>query len=170
MKIGVCCGRTALVAAGALVGAVLVLPAGAKADATAPDECAAPRVTGVSAVLDALSTGSAAGPSVIFGVAQVPLSAPLPAPLDAVQAQLIAQSAESVQQMRADAPEQVDQVRAAVAPLASGNEFANPGVEAFASGLETAADTGGAGIAPADTTLREVATIVRASQETSAVC
>lgn len=170
MTLGVRYAPAVVAAAGAVVCAALALPAVANADAGASAECAPDRVTGISAGLDALSTGSAAGPSVLFGVATVPLSQPLPAPLDAVQAQFLGQGAESVQQMRADAPGQVDQVRTAVAPLASGNEIANPGVEAFASGLEGAADAGGPAIAPGDTSLRETATIVRASQEDAAAC
>lgn len=166
MKFGLRYAPPAFAAAGAVVCAALALPSVAKADA----ECDADRVTGISAVLDAVSTGSAAGPSVLFGVATVPLSQPLPAPLDAAQAQLLATGAENVQQMRADAPGQVDQVRTAVAPLASGNEMANQGVEAFASALEGGADAGGAAIAPGDTSLRETATIVRASREDAPAC
>lgn len=168
MTTGVRSVRTAAVAAGAVVCGVLALPSVAKADASA--DCPAARVTGVSAALDAVSTGSAAGPSVLFGVALVPLSQPLPAPLDAAQAQALALGADGVQQMRTDAPGHIDQVRAGIAPLATGNEFANPGVEAFAGSVETTADTAGPAIAPADTTLREAATVVRANQETGRVC
>ena len=161
-------GVRAVVAVAGVAGcAALALPAVAKADAAAPDECSAARVTGVSALLDTFSTGSAAGPSVLFGVALVPLSQPLPPPFDAVQSQLVGQSADGVQQMRSDAPAQIDQVRTAVAPLAAGNTFANQGVDATASALDTTAETGGAGIAPGDTTLREAATIVRSTQETA---
>lgn len=168
MTIGARSARTAAVAAGAVVCGVLALPTTAKADASA--DCPAARVTGVSAALDAVATGSAAGPSVLFGVALVPLSQPLPAPLDHAQAQALALGADGVQQMRTDAPGQIDQVRAGIAPLATGNEFANQGVEAVAGDLETTADTGGPAIAPADTTLREAATVVRANQEPTATC
>jgi hypothetical protein len=160
--------RTAVAAAGAMACAVLALPDVAKADPAA--DCPAARVTGVSAVLDAVATGSAAGPSVLFGVALVPLSQPLPAPLDAAQAQALTLGADGVQQMRTDAPGQIDQLRAGIAPLASGNEFANQGVEALAAGLDTAADTAGPAIAPGDTTLREAATVVRANHEPRASC
>ena len=162
MNIARRCGQAALAVAGvAAVGAV-ALPSIAKADAP---ECGAARVTGISSVLDTFATGSAAGPSVLFGVAIVPLSQPLPAPLDGVQAQALGQGAETVQQMRAEAPQQVDQVRTAVAPLASGNEFANQGVDATADGLDSVATTAGPAIAPGDTSLHEVATSVRGAHE-----
>lgn len=170
MNIGVRYGRTAALAVVAAAVAAFVMPAGAKADASAPAECPAARVTGVSAVLDTLATGSAAGPSVLFGVALVPLSQPLPAPLDGVQSQVASQAAAGVQQMRADAPGQIDQLRAGVAPLAAGNELADQGVQATASALDAAAEAGGPTIAPADTSLRETATIVRANQEGAARC
>lgn len=158
------CGRAALALAGvAAVGAV-VLPGVAKADSPA---CTA-RVTGLSSVLDTFATGSAAGPSVLFGVAIVPLSQPLPAPLDSVQSQFLGSAAESVQQMRSDAPKQVDQVRGAIAPLASGNAFANQGVAATADALDTVATTAGPAIAPGDTSLHETATIIRGAQEDAA--
>ena len=168
MTIGVRRVRTAVLAVGAVACAVLALPTVAKADAAA--DCPAARVTCVSSALDAVATGSAAGPSVLFGVALVPLSQPLPAPLDAAQAQVLALGADGVQQMRTDAPGQVDQLRAGVAPLASGNEFANPGVEVLAAGLDSAADAAGPAIAPGDTTLREAATVVRANHEPRASC
>lgn len=172
MKIAVRRGSAVLTAAGAVACAALTLPSVAKADAAAPEECAAARVTGLSSALDAVATGSSAGPSVVFGVVLVPLSQPLPAPLDAVQAQVVSQGADGVQKLRSDAPGQIDQLRSAIAPFATGNEFANSGVGATASALDTIADTGGAGIAPADSTLRETATIVRSAQEetASAVC
>lgn len=162
MKIVRRCGQAVLAVAGvAAVGAV-ALPAVAKADAP---ECGAARVTGISSVLDTFATGSAAGPSVLFGVAIVPLSQPLPAPLDTVQAQAVGRGADAVQQMRADAPQQIDQARGVVAPLASGNEFANQGVDATAEGLDTVATTAGPAIAPGDTSLHEVATAVRGAHE-----
>jgi hypothetical protein len=162
MNIAVRCGQAALALAGvAAVGAV-ALPGAAKADAPA---CGTDRVTGLSSVLDTFTTGSAAGPSVLFGVAIVPLSQPLPAPLDTVQSQAIAQGSDAVQQLRADAPQQIDGARTAVAPLAGGNAFANQGVDATADGLDGAASAAGPAIAPADTTLHEVATSVRATKE-----
>lgn len=170
MNLGVRVGRTAAFAVFVVGGAAFALPGVAKADAAAPDECPAARVTGVSAALDTLATGSAAGPSVLFGVALVPLSQPLPAPLDGVQSQVVSQAAAGVQQMRADAPGQIDDLRAGVAPLAAGNGFADRGVEAAAAGLDTLAEVGGPAIAPADTSLREAATIVRSNQEGAATC
>ncbi len=169
-KIGLRHGPLAVAGAGAVVCAAVALPAVAKADTAASEGCPAARVTGVSSALDTLATGSAAGPSVLFGVAIVPLSQPLPAPLDGVQSQVLSHSAERVQQLRAEAPAQIEQLRTGMAPLAGGNEVANQGVEVTASGLETAADSADPTVAPADTTLREAATIVRANQEQAATC
>jgi hypothetical protein len=167
MRIGKRAGLGALAVVGvAAIGAV-ALPGAAKADSPS---CGAARVTGVSSVLDTFSTGSAAGPSVIFGVAIVPLSQPLPAPLDTVQSQFLAQGADAVQQMRADAPGRIDQARTAVAPLASGNAFANQGVAATADGLDAVATTAGPAVAPGDTSLHQTATIVRGAQEDPAAC
>lgn len=166
MKFAVRCARTGA-AAVVVASSAVVLPAVAKADSTAPAQCPAARVTGVSAVLDTFATGSAAGSSVLFGVALVPLSQPLPAPLDTLQAQVANQSAAGVQQLRSDAPQQLDQLRTMVAPLASGNEFANTGVDAFSTGLDSVATAGGPAIAPADSTLKETATVVRGARESA---
>jgi hypothetical protein len=156
------CGGAVLAVAGVAAVGAIALPAVAKADAPG---CGAARVTGISSVLDTFATGSAAGPSVLFGVAIVPLSQPLPAPLDSGQSQALGRGADTVQQMRSDAPQQIDQARGVVAPLAGGNEFANQGVDATADGLDTVATTAGPAIAPGDTSLHEVATSVRGAHE-----
>lgn len=170
MKIAVRVGRTAAVVAGAVVCGAVALPTIAKADSGDTAECPAARVTGLSSALDTVGTAAAAGPSIAFGIVLVPLSQPLPPPFDVVQSQVLAGAADGVQQLRADAPGYVEQLRAGIAPFAAGNDVANQGVSAVADTLDTVADTAGPAIAPADRTLHETATIVRSNAEVSASC
>ncbi|WP_019873919.1 hypothetical protein [Sporichthya polymorpha] len=172
MKIATRCGVTAGML-GVLLGSAPVVAGSAQAaelpntpvPTTAAGPCPAARVTGFSALLDALSTGSVAGPSVVYGIALAALSQPLPDPLGTAQAQFLAQGAQGVQQLRTEAPGYIDQVRAVIAPFAAGNEMANQGVDAFADGLDALADTGGKAIAPGDLTLRQIAVLVRTARE-----
>ena len=128
-------------------------------------ECPPPRVTGLSALLDAFSTGSAAGPSVLFGAALAALSQPLPEPFGSAQTEFLTQAAQGVQSARTEAPKQIDGLRVAIAPFAAGNDFANQGVDAFADGLDAAATSGGKTIAPGDLTLHQIAVLVRVARE-----
>ena len=169
MKIATRCGVTVAML-GVLLGGAPALAAGAQAvempaAPAAAEPCPAARVTGFSALLDALSTGSVAGPSVLYGIALAALSQPLPDPLGTAQAQFLTQGAQGVQQLRAEAPGYIDQVRTVIAPFSAGNEMANQGVDAFADGLDALADTGGKAIAPSDLTLRQIAILVRTARE-----
>ena len=162
---------SAVVAGLAVSGAVLA-PGGtasaadnAATPAVGSGPCPAARVTGLSALLDAMATGSSAGPSVLYGIATAAFSQPLPEPIGAAQNELVVTGAEGVQQARTEAPQQFDAVREAVAPLAAGNEFANQGVDAFADALDTAATSGGKAVAPGDLTLRQLAILARTGRE-----
>ena len=158
--------------AGVVGCGIAASPSGAATVPAAPAapaaECPSPRVTGLSALLDAFSTGSAAGPSIFYGAALAVLSQPLPDPIGTYQAQFLAQGAQGVQQMRSDAPLYIDQFRTVIAPFAVGNEFANQGVDAFADGLDAFAATGGNAIAPGDRSLREIAVLFRVAREAPA--
>lgn len=169
MNIATRCGTAAGILALMLCGAPAVAASAQAAEVptgfAVPADCPAARVTGVSALLDALSTGSVAGPSVLYGIALAALSQPLPDPLGSVQSQFLTQGGQGVQQLRAEAPGYIDQLRGVVAPMSSGNEMANQGVDTFADGLDTAAATGGKAIAPSDMTLRQIAVLIRVARE-----
>jgi hypothetical protein len=154
----------ALLCASASTGAVAA-PSPVRAQADGPAT-----VAGLSKVLDAFETGSAAGPGVINGVVVTVLgSQAFPPPGDQVQAAVIQGFVAVGTQMTTQGKAGIAQMRDAIAPLACANPAINAGIDVLAGGLDQVADTG-APIAPFDLTAAEMATLFRSFKAPATAC
>ena len=159
-----------------------VLPAGARSAAAVPagmrmassapatDRCPPARVAGLSYLLDALQTGSGAGPSIAYGVALAVLGTPLPEPLGQYQGQLLAESAKFVEQFSDDAPAAVHEFRTFIEPLAEYNEPANGLIDTAADTLDALAVDYGTFIQPGDRSLQQLAALILDAKATNSPC
>ena len=129
------------------------------------------RVTGASTALDSMATGNQLGLPTAWGVATGAVFTPvgsLPpeaAPVVAAVAEAMAVPPQHFPTAQAGGQQFIDTVRAAIAPLAAGNDGANAVLEAVAVQLEASAGQYGTIISPADKTALELATTLRSLQE-----
>lgn len=172
--------RPRAVALGALAGlvagaAVSVAGIGGAVPPAAPAPVVAAadgpaQVAVISRLLDAFSTGAAAGPGVINGVvATVVGSQTFPPPGDQLQGAFLTAFTEVGAQIKTQGQAGVEAMREGLAPLACANPAVNQGIEAFAGGLDSIAATG-AVIAPLDLTAAELATLFRSFKAPETSC
>ena len=166
--------RRAAVAAATLAGAVAGGFVSAADAGSGPRVAAAadgpPTVAVFTKLLDAFSTGAAAGPGVINGIiATVVGSQAFPPPGDQVQQAIIQGFEEAGAQMKSNGQAGVEQMRDAIAPLACANPAVNAGIEALAQGFDAFAALG-APVAPFDLTAAETATLLRSLQAPETAC
>ncbi|GAA0630343.1 hypothetical protein GCM10009547_37600 [Sporichthya brevicatena] len=136
----------------------------------AADTCPPDRVAGLSYLLDALQTGSSAGPSILYGIALAVLGTPLPEPLGQYQGQLLAESAKFAEQMSKDGPQAIQDFRSVIEPLAAYNEQANGFIDAGAEALDGIAKDYGQFIQPGDRSLQQLAASFREAKATNTPC
>jgi ABC-type branched-subunit amino acid transport system substrate-binding protein len=155
--------QSGAVQAGAARFGMSRLPARAVVSARPVNEpgCPPARVVGLSYLLDVLETGSAAGPSIAFGVALAALGVSTPEPIAEYQRQVITQSAALVEKMGKDGPAAIRQGRVYIEPLAAYNEAPNNLFGALADALDSTADDVGPFIQPGDRSIQELTPVLR---------
>jgi hypothetical protein len=148
----------------AVLGAVQVVsgPASATEDPAPPA-----RVAGVSYWLDAFETGARVTPGITNGLVSTVLSSQqLPPPLGQGQAEVLQAISDAAVNASVSGPAAIEQLRAALAPLACANPQINAGVAGFADGLDGLVTAIGPAIEPLDRTISQLSALIRASQET----
>ncbi len=165
--------RRAVVKSSILATLALGLGAGVWQQAHAATGVAAPRVTGVSTVLDALEFGNSVGVQEVYtlgvsaGAAALPAPNAFPgaAPVNDQIVRALALPPTIFQQMKAPGAQGIGQLRQTVAPAAALNPALNSGLAAVGGAMVQAADGNGPTIAPFDQTVRQTGTLVLSLQE-----
>jgi hypothetical protein len=134
------------------------------AAAAAAPGCSAAQVTGLSKTLNSFEAGASAGPGVMFGVAEVVLSQPLPGPLGAAQTQLLQAAASGVVTISTKGPFEIEQLRYDIEELAVFDDYANAFVALGADQMDAFASEFSTVIQPFDLTLHQMAGILRAEE------
>lgn len=157
-------------AAGSVAGGWLSAGAGGAGPTVVAAADGPPAVAGLGKVLDAFSTGAAAGPGVVNGiVVTVVGSQSLPPPADQVQSAILQGFTEIGAQIKENGQAGVEAMRQGLAPIACANPAINAGIEGLASAFDSFAALG-APVAPFDLTAAETAVLLRTLQAPEAAC
>jgi ABC-type branched-subunit amino acid transport system substrate-binding protein len=154
----------------AAMASPVAAPAQPAEDAPAAPSCGYGRAVGSSYLLDALQTGSSAGPGVVYGASLALLGQPLPDPLASPQRQFLAESGNFVEQLSKEAPAKIGDSRQYLEPFGVYNDYGNAFVDAGADGLDNVAKVAGPFIKPADRTLQQLAASFRDAKVEPSTC